>query len=155
MTFVGRELAERDWVLRSGGSPGADSAFEQGCDQAGGRKEIFLPWSGFNGSHSELYDIPAEAFEIARQIHPRLGRQRQVIQKLRARNVCQALGETLNNPSDLVVAWTERGMPMGGTATALSLAATYGIPVINLANPEFAQLDCSTILARILGAVPQ
>lgn len=40
---LGRKLAQQNWVLRSGGTLGVDAAFERGCDQAQGKKEIFLP----------------------------------------------------------------------------------------------------------------
>ncbi|NYZ25158.1 hypothetical protein HND93_36125, partial [Azospirillum sp. ROY-1-1-2] len=49
MAAVGERLAQLGWVLRSGGAVGADQAFERGCDRVGGRKEIFLPWPGFDG----------------------------------------------------------------------------------------------------------
>lgn len=42
-------------ILRSGGAPGADTAFEYGAKFAGGQREIYLPWSGFNGiEHGHL-----------------------------------------------------------------------------------------------------
>lgn len=41
------KLANLGWVLRSGGAPGADSAFEAGCKEVQGRMSIFLPWKGF------------------------------------------------------------------------------------------------------------
>ena len=85
MRVIARELATRGWLLRSGGSPGADSAFEQGCDEGHGRKEIFLPWQGFNGSESHLYDTPAEALAIAARHHPGLLARSGRIQCLRAR----------------------------------------------------------------------
>lgn len=30
---IAKEMAICGWILRSGGSPGADSAFEEGCDK--------------------------------------------------------------------------------------------------------------------------
>ena len=47
MRRLGRSLAELEITLRSGGAKKADSAFEAGCDEAQGPKEIFLPWPGF------------------------------------------------------------------------------------------------------------
>jgi predicted Rossmann fold nucleotide-binding protein DprA/Smf involved in DNA uptake len=35
---IAARLAEKGWVLRSGGADGADSAFEKGCDQKQGTK---------------------------------------------------------------------------------------------------------------------
>ena len=44
MRKVAHRLAEMGYTLLSGGAAGADSAFEEGCF---GRKEIYLPWTGF------------------------------------------------------------------------------------------------------------
>ena len=52
MVGIGRYLADRSWILRSGGAVGADMAFESGCDEVHGRKEIFLPWKGYNSNKS-------------------------------------------------------------------------------------------------------
>lgn len=43
MVEVGKFLAQKGYVLRSGGADRADKAFEQGCDQVQGQKEIYLP----------------------------------------------------------------------------------------------------------------
>lgn len=147
---LGRELAERGWLLRSGGSPGADTAFERGCDEARGRKEIFLPWRGFNASESPLFDTPVEALDIADRYHPRLRSRSWQTQQLRARNVCQVLGRWLDKPSDLVLAWTKDGLLTGGTATALHIAGERGIPVINLGDAEYASLAGDNLLSRVL-----
>jgi hypothetical protein len=150
MRWLGRELARRGWLLRSGGSPGADAAFEEGCDDAHGRKEIFLPWGGFNGSESGLYNTPAEALTIAARYHRGLLARSHRIQCLRARNVCQVLGMTLNEPSDVVIAWTDGGLPAGGTATVLHIAAERRIPTINLGSPEYARLGRRALLAEVM-----
>ena len=150
MVLLGRELAHRGWLLRSGGSPGADTAFEKGCDLGSGPKEIFLPWRAFNGSDSPLFETPPAAAELACKIHPGLNRRSASVQKLRARNVCQILGAHLSEPSHLVIAWTEKAVPSGGSATVLSIAEQRGIPVLNLAQPAYIGLDETTALKRIL-----
>jgi len=153
MRSLGRGLAGRGWLLRSGASPGADTAFEQGCDEGHGRKEIFLPWRGFNGSDSPLYETPAEALRIASRYHPGLvGRSRR-IQQLRARNICQLLGPSLDHSSDIVIAWTEHGQPSGGTATVLHMTADRGIPTINIGAPEYAGTAYAELLLRVLAVV--
>jgi hypothetical protein len=154
MTFLGRELAGRNWLLRSGGSPGADVAFETGCDLAGGRKEIYLPWPGFNGSNSPLFNMPTEALAIALRIHSGLSLRNHTVKKLRARNVCQILGASLNDPSDLVIAWTENELRSGGTATVLQIAEERRIPTLNLGEGEFARMTREAILERVLAIPP-
>jgi hypothetical protein len=52
MVAIARFLAEQGCVLRSGGSPGADAAFETECGS--GPNEIYLPYAGFNRHPSPL-----------------------------------------------------------------------------------------------------
>jgi len=150
MASLARALAERDWVLRSGGSPGADMAFETGCDLARGKKEIYLPWCGFNNSASKLFDTPPEAKRIATRYHPGLQTRSLGIQQLRARNVCQVWGRSLDTPSDVVIAWTNHGKPSGGTGTALRITEEYRIPTINLGSAEYAGMEYSGILRHVV-----
>lgn len=42
MYRIAKFLAERNWILRSGGAVGADKAFENGCDNVNGKKEIYF-----------------------------------------------------------------------------------------------------------------
>lgn len=52
------------------------------------------------------------------------------------RNICQILGDTLDNPVDAVLTWTPSGRLVGGTKTALLLAQKNKIPIFNLgSNP--------------------
>jgi hypothetical protein len=62
---LARKLAQQNWVLRSGGASGADAAFERGCDQAQGRKEIFLAWKGFNSNSSRLFLSLAQFADVS------------------------------------------------------------------------------------------
>lgn len=66
---VGETLADYDFILRSGGANGADRAFEKGCNNLNGEKEIYLPWRGFNDSKSNLIVYDRRAFDIARKYH--------------------------------------------------------------------------------------
>ena len=138
------------WILRSGGAPGADMAFEEGVDVIRGSKQIFLPWKGFNGNKSPFYNIPSEAFEISREAYgERLDYLKRPIKLLMARNVLQVLGPTLDEPSGLVVCWTPDGIidgsqrtkKTGGTGQAISIASRYGVPVFNLARHDFDDID--------------
>jgi hypothetical protein len=136
MEEIGRAFAEAGWILRSGAAPGADSAFERGASAADGRMEIFLPWKGFEGHRSTLFQPPEEAHGIASRLHPGWSRLSQGKRKLHARNVQQILGENLDSPSRLVVCWTAGGEPVGGTATGINLASERGIPIFNLGSRD-------------------
>ena len=136
MTEMAQSFSERGFILRSGGAVGADTAFDKGAT----RKEIFLPWNGFNGlwednSHFVVSDpeILAEAERIAAMIHPRFQNLGFAARKLHVRNVFQILGENLDTPVDYVVYWCpmdSKGNPKGGTATAVNLARKLKIPEI-------------------------
>lgn len=134
MRMIGQVLARKGLILRSGGADGADSAFEAGCDQGEGQKEIFLPWKGFNKNESSLTKPSMAAEIMASEIHPNWKACKPGAQKLHARNCHQVLGENLKRPSAFVVFWakTKGGEVQGGTATAVRLAKKQGIPCFNL-----------------------
>ena len=133
---VFRDIAELmdtkyDFVLRSGHADGADIAFEQGCDRVYGGKEIYLPWSGFNGSDSKLVVKDIRAFELAQKFHPYWFNLKDGARKLQARNSHQVLGVDLDTPSSFVVCWTKKGKGSGGTGQAIRMAKAYNIPVFD------------------------
>ncbi len=133
MIDIATKLAYKDYCLRSGGADGADSAFEKGCDFAEGKKEIYLPWRGFNNNQSILYNTNTQAYDLAASIHPSWMFLSHGAKKLHARNICQVLGKDLNAPSEFIICWTKNGNKVGGTRTAIILAEQNKIPVYNLA----------------------
>lgn len=141
-----QELYHRGYVLRSGAARGMDQAFERGHDfaraQANGpmRKEIWLPEKGFEGSDSELYNIHRDAYHIAKRIHPNWKACDEFSRNAHARNCHQVLGADLNTPVDFVLCYTQGGEEIGGTRTAIVLAAELGIPVFNFGKPN-TQVD--------------
>lgn len=142
--YIAGVLAQDGYVLRSGAAPGADTAFEHGCKMLHGRAEIYLPWRMFNSSVSSRWNIPSDAFEIARRIHPNWKVLSLTDRKLHARNVMQVLGADLNTPSKFVVCWTKNGKHVGGTRTALVLAEQHNIPIYN-----FGAGNISGLMAKI------
>lgn len=144
MTRIASRLAKRGYVLRSGAADGSDIAFEAGARGVGGDSEIFLPWRGFNGSASPLFNLPLDeqAALIASHVHPAWADLKPPVRKLHARNVYQVLGRDLRSPVDFVVCWTPDGaeswtdtsISTGGTGTAIKIADLFKIPVINLHN---------------------
>lgn len=128
-------LGKRGWILRSGGAQGADSFFEEGAQDrrrvGGPSPDIFLPWKGFNGNSSPLYETDPRAFDIAKRLLGHWDTMSQAAKKLHARNVHQVLGRDLETPSSFLMCWTPGGRIQGGTATAIKLAVKHGIPVFN------------------------
>jgi hypothetical protein len=134
-----------DDVLRTGGAPGADTAFELAAREARLLVEVFLPWPGFQQRQAEqvaLATPSAAAMEIAAKFHPAWPYLKYGARKLHARNVHQVLGADLETPVDLVVCWTPDGSldgsgnKVGGTGQALRIAVAYDIEILNLARPE-------------------
>ncbi len=164
MSLWANILAKRGWILRSGGSPGADLAFEDGCDLANGLKEIYLPWKGFNGSKSERYTVGPKAMEMGEHFYgSRWKYLKQPVKQLQARNVYQIFGVELEDSeikvkdedflileqqSEFVICWTpdgctsrdKRGKETGGTGQAIAIASEFAIPIFNLQKPMESQL---------------
>jgi hypothetical protein len=138
---IGNRMAYYGWTLRSGGAPGADSAFEAGCDVANGSKEIYLPWKGFNKSTSLLYlerPINPRLIAIAKQLYSRWDDGAEGTRKLHTRNVQQILGKEALNASEysrFVCCYTDRSykdvQAIGGTMFGIKLAEMHNIPVFN------------------------
>lgn len=126
------KLAQKGYILRSGGANGADTYFEQGCDAAAGKKEIYLPWKGFNNHISNFYIIPPQAYNIAAKLHPAWNYLKTSAKSLHARNIQQCAGKNLDCLSEILICWTRNGQVVGGTATAIRFALDNGILVYNL-----------------------
>lgn len=146
---LGEFLGNNNVILRSGGASGADSAFESGCDLAKGPKEIYLPWQGFNDNPSPLYGVTLEAKWTAKAYHPRWDKLTEKGKALIARNGYQVLGESLENPVDFIICYTENGALKGGTAQALRIAEKWNIPVYNFGKKSFDNGLYDAILAKI------
>jgi|SRR5271157_804771 len=139
-----KQLAKAEYTLRSGGADGADMAFEIGCDDVKGSKEIYLPWKNFNKNPSPLYNIPDKAYIIAQMYLPHWLYLKPPVKKLMARNAMQVLGETLDVKSSFVLCWTPDGCisdetrtkKTGGTGQAISIASGWNIPVFNLQRED-------------------
>lgn len=140
MQHIGSYLAKCGWTLRSGAAGGADSAFERGCDSSNGKKEIYLPWNGFNKRrlNDETVFLGANdlSMQVAPQFHPAWERCSRGARSLHARNVCQILGLTMYTLTDVVICWTPRGSGSGGTGQAIRMARSLKIPVIDLGHPN-------------------
>ena len=136
MKLIGKFLANNGFCLRSGGAGGADQAFEAGCDEVNGEKEIFIPWKGFNGIDGIVPSYNDEVYEEVSSLHPAWHRCSSGARKLHCRNWYQVNGISNEEPSEFIVCWTPGGELVGGTAMAIRLAMKKNIPVVNLAKPN-------------------
>jgi len=130
-------LEASGYTLRSGAADGADAAFEKHVT----KKEIYLPWRGFNNHPSHLHpaNFCTDAPEIAESIHPNWDRLTPTVRKLHLRNVYQVLGRDLQTPSSFVISWTPGAADVGGTRTALVLAKRRNIPTIQFGGNDDLQ----------------
>lgn len=138
MTKIAKRLDRLGYILRSGGAPGADSAFSIGARKF----EVYLPWNGFNGlaeNRGKGYIVVKEntdsyimAQSIMENHHPSPQRLFGGARKLMIRNTFQVLGEDLKTPSNFLICWTKNGKDSGGTGQAIRIAKKYGITIYNL-----------------------
>ncbi|MCU0844876.1 MAG: hypothetical protein MUC76_08115 [Spirochaetes bacterium] len=129
---TGKHMASKGYLLRSGGADGASAAFERGCDMAGGRKEIFLPWRGFNGNNSSLYAVSERAMSIASAFNPAWVTLAESAKKCQARYAHVIMGADMKKPSVCVICYTAGGKQKGGTGQALKIAQKFHVPVFDL-----------------------
>lgn len=141
MTEIAEILERRKFILRSGGSKGADLAFENGVNLY---KEIFYT-EGYRVNGGEMQTYPKNdwgfATNIFKKYHPSKGKIRSPKSiNLLTRNTFQifGIGDTMN--SSFVICYTPDGaetyttFDTGGTGQCIRIANDYNIPVYNLKN---------------------
>jgi predicted NAD-dependent protein-ADP-ribosyltransferase YbiA (DUF1768 family)/O-acetyl-ADP-ribose deacetylase (regulator of RNase III) len=141
MTSMARVLEKRGVVMRSGGAPGADTAFQKGTSDRDMR-QVFIPKIGFNGNREGVLMDPRHeqtALELVQRYHPAPERLSGFALQLMMRNGCQMFGEHFDDPSKVVVCYTPDGAASGGTGQAIRMAEDAGIPVLNLRIPEIRE----------------
>lgn len=133
---IGKYLAERGCVRRSGDAIGMDQAWLKFGPYD--KDEVFRPSNDGRGINVQDYLLD-EYEEIARSLVPHYDNEKtsRIAQLMHSRNVCQVLGLYLDKPSDYLLFWapeTARGQVSGGTRTAVRLARRHNIPCFNLDN---------------------
>ncbi|WYA83515.1 DprA-like DNA recombination-mediator protein [Proteus phage vB_PMC-PL1] len=154
--------------LRSGRAEGMDYAFQQGAS-TGGRvphsalpyrecAEIFIPKLSFGKEFGDQglcklvpkYGLLREKLEALVYVHHKYGDTlKGFALEAHCRNMQQVLGYELDDPTDFVVYWAPEdkfGMAKGGTATAVSVAISYGIPVFNMLHDDWADNLFDTLI---------
>ncbi|UXY92373.1 hypothetical protein [Proteus phage RP7] len=154
--------------LRSGRAEGMDYAFQQGAS-TGSRTphsalpykecaEIFLPNTNFGAKFGdpELCQVVPkrgllrEELETLVHVHHKYGDTLDGFAlDAHCRNMQQVLGYNLDDPTDFVVYWAPEdkfGMAKGGTATAVSVAMSYDIPVFNMLHSNWFDNLCDMLI---------
>lgn len=142
-------MASLNLILRSGKAAGSDQAFQLGHQSFSLANpndpiymEIYTPWTNFrNPLLWDNFDIAGpdqaswkRAQELAKSIHPRGKKLCDAPLLLHARNMYQALGVHLMEPSDFCIYCSdeENGVVSGGTASAVKLSRQWNIPTYNI-----------------------
>ncbi|MDB4314440.1 hypothetical protein N9955_00265 [bacterium] len=137
MNMLAAELERDGWWLRSGGAGGADEAFQSGVKE---KAQIWLPWPNFAPHLKKQYPMhdykvignhDEAASNHVLENHPNPKALSRGGFSLHKRNYRQVVGIKEKN-SSFVICWTPDGKETGGTATAIKLAKSLGIPVFNL-----------------------
>ena len=147
MSQIGEYMAHGEYCLLSGGASGADTAFESGCDTVKGKKQIFLPWNGFQNriidDESIFNGVDTKAMDIAEKFHPKWSMVGKAARALMARNTYQVLSTAFLSPkSDLLICWTPDGsigkttFKTGGTGQAIRIAYHHKIKIWNLQRQD-------------------
>lgn len=151
MELQGKLLAEKGYILRSGGAQGADSAFERGCDSVGGNKQI---WSTRNSHEWERHDWVVNIVSEVCWEKPFLSMQ-PYMQQLVGRNTYQLYGDPALFDdcvkSAFVLYWSEPKDGencSGGTRYAIRMASAARIPCFNLYNQK---TDYEAAFNRVFG----
>lgn len=140
---LGKELALKGFIGRSGKAEGMDEAFMKGFGEAGGGRFVnYLPYPSFRESLicpvgcTDISCYPPgvwkEAVMIARDVYGKGWFQiTPGARDLHTRNVFQVLGDDLKTPSEFVLYWAEpkgRNAVKGGTNTAFQVAREFNVP---------------------------
>lgn len=117
----GKEFAQRNFFLRSGGARGFDKAAEEFVPSD--KKRIYRP---------EDVEEREDCLLHAESFHPKWSACDHGARLLHARNSLILLGDDLGSPVDFVLCWTKDGKATGGTGQGLRIAKDWNIPVFNM-----------------------
>lgn len=141
---VAKKLEELGYTYRSGGN---DSELDQRVSAIMSKKEVYLPWKGFNDLDSE-YNYPSEkARDIANKYHPIYNELGFAVQAIVARMSHRVLGPDCLTPVDFLLCWTDDGVEThkarttktGTVGQVISIANDHNIPVFNFCNFDAKQ----------------
>jgi len=116
MSSLAAKLSNSNYILRSGGAGGADTAFENGSEDS----IIYRP-----------KDATGDSIKLASKFHPAWDMCNGYVRKLHGRNAQIILGDSLKDPAEFVICWSANESA-GGTSIGIKIARAHDIPVYNL-----------------------
>ena len=141
---IGRYLASKGYVRRSGGALGMDSAWLKYGPYD--NDEIYRHDNRRGCINVCDYDLH-EYMELAESLVPRWDYLDDVSKLLHARNCCQVLGTDLKTPSKALFYYAELSNKCvkGGTASSVRLAQRHNIPTFNLRDKDVLNWWCEQL----------
>ena len=136
-------MTAEGWHLHTGASEGGCDAFATSVPAE--ERTRYLPWPGYRGlsgpdcvtlTSSEL----RECSHVAADFHPGWKRAKPDTRKRLAHDVAVLLGADARTPVHAIVLWTPLGRPTPDTEPAERLARAWGIPFLNLADRDSAEI---------------
>ena len=133
-------LESKGFTIRVGG----DGPVEDAAEMATHKKEVLLPWRGFNDKESPTTFPIERAFHIAKMFHPTWDHMKKGVQSILAKNARLVMGNKMMSPATLLLCWTEDGaedrrevtMKTGLAAHPIRIAAGSGVRIFNLGRPD-------------------
>lgn len=127
---IAEDLEQLNFVLRTGGSLGADEAFMDGVIEDS-NIELFLPYQGYNDYESKYHKPNAGSYEAAFLNHPSWSECSTEQRKLHGRTSFIVLGHDLRTPSEFILCWTKGGKGNNYVNQAIRVADNNLIPVFD------------------------
>lgn len=142
---IAKELSDRGFIMRSGGSKGTETFFEKGTKFR--NREIYLPWNGFNEKECNSIgnylctdklsrDLVNQAEELIAPHHSHWDKLNGTHKRLYIKQVFQLLGRNLDSPTNFVLYYGNEsgGVIKNNALIGIKLAKRLMIPTFNLAD---------------------
>lgn len=127
MERIGTMMAQKGYILRSGGAEGADTSFYVGARRARGAIEVYRP----QDAKGVVW-----ALNTVDMFHPDPKKVGQGVRLLHARNAMIMLGREGQAPCEFGICWTPGGQVKGGSGQTIRIAVHHEIPLVNLGNKQ-------------------
>lgn len=135
-------LNTHGFTLRTLGETDSDNVVES----VAGKKEVYIPWKGFNEKETKFYFSTEKSLAIAKLFMDpdKFDSMKPSGQKFRSRNVRAVLGDKINSPAMFILGWSEDGAETakertnksGTLGNLIMVAESMKIPVFNLKKED-------------------
>lgn len=150
MSTIAFVLSNKEYILRSGGATGSDSAFAAGAHS--GLVEIFRPDDFINKNGRFVFPSWVDSEVKKYCLECDIDKMKPYAAALIKRNMMQILGKDGSSPVDFVLCWTPTMDPLdkdaGGTRYATRCAENHGIPILNMRNKNHLKVINDVILNK-------